>query len=72
MALACALAPSPILVMLGEPFSSLDAALRAETRQAVANALSQAGATAVLVTHDQSEALSTWHEVAVLWNGRLI
>jgi len=72
VALARALAPSPTLVMLDEPFSSLDAALRAETRQAVANALSHAGATAVLVTHDQSEALSMGHEVAVLWNGRLI
>lgn len=72
VALARALAPSPTLVMLDEPFSSLDAALRAETRQAVASALAEAGATAVLVTHDQSEALSMGHEVAVLWNGRLI
>ncbi|HWX12682.1 MAG TPA: ABC transporter ATP-binding protein [Trinickia sp.] len=72
VALARALAPSPTLVMLDEPFSSLDAALRAETRQAVANALAHAGATAVLVTHDQSEALSMGHEVAVLWNGRMI
>jgi iron(III) transport system ATP-binding protein len=58
--------------MLDEPFSSLDAALRLETRQAVASALAATGATAVLVTHDQSEALSLGHEVAVLWNGRLI
>ncbi|WP_345814749.1 ABC transporter ATP-binding protein [Paraburkholderia sp. PREW-6R] len=72
VALARALAPSPTLVMLDEPFSSLDAALRLETRQAVASALAAAGATAVLVTHDQSEALSLGHEVAVLWNGRLI
>ncbi|MEA3121215.1 MAG: iron(III) transport system ATP-binding protein [Paraburkholderia sp.] len=72
VALARALAPSPMLVMLDEPFSSLDAALRAETRQAVANALAHAGATAVLVTHDQSEALSMGHEVAVLWGGRMI
>ncbi|NML34061.1 ABC transporter ATP-binding protein [Paraburkholderia antibiotica] len=72
VALARALAPAPTLVMLDEPFSSLDAALRVETRQAVANALAAAGATAVLVTHDQSEALSLGHEVAVLWNGRLI
>ncbi len=72
VALARALAPSPSLVMLDEPFSSLDASLRAETRQAVADALAHAGATAVLVTHDQSEALSMGHEVAVLWDGRLI
>jgi iron(III) transport system ATP-binding protein len=72
VALARALAPSPTLVMLDEPFSSLDAALRLETRQAVASALAAAGATAVLVTHDQSEALSLGHEVAVLWQGKLI
>jgi iron(III) transport system ATP-binding protein len=72
VALARALAPSPTLVMLDEPFSSLDAALRIETRQAVADALAAAGATAVLVTHDQSEALSLGHEVAVLWRGKLI
>ena len=72
VALARALAPSPSLVMLDEPFSSLDASLRAETRHGVVQALARAGATAVLVTHDQSEALSTGQEVAVLWDGRLI
>ncbi|WP_322042472.1 ABC transporter ATP-binding protein [Paraburkholderia sp. J67] len=72
VALARALAPSPGLVMLDEPFSSLDAALRVETREAVARALAAAGATAVLVTHDQAEALSLGHEVAVLWRGRLV
>jgi len=72
VALARALAPSPALVLLDEPFSALDAALRAETREAVADALSAAGATAVLVTHDQSEALSMGHQVAVLWEGRLV
>jgi iron(III) transport system ATP-binding protein len=72
VALARALAPSPGLVMLDEPFSSLDAALRVETREAVARALAAAGATAVLVTHDQAEALSLGDEVAVLWRGRLL
>jgi iron(III) transport system ATP-binding protein len=72
VALARALAPSPSLVMLDEPFSSLDAALRIETREAVVNALAATGATAVLVTHDQSEALSLGREVAVLWHGRLV
>ncbi|TAL66253.1 MAG: ABC transporter ATP-binding protein [Burkholderiaceae bacterium] len=72
VALARALAPSPSLVMLDEPFSSLDAGLRVETRQAVADALSAAHATAVLVTHDQSEALAMGHQVAVLWQGRLV
>jgi iron(III) transport system ATP-binding protein len=72
VALARALAPSPKLVLLDEPFSSLDAALRVETRAAVATALAAAGATAVLVTHDQAEALSMGHEVAVLQHGRLV
>jgi iron(III) transport system ATP-binding protein len=71
VALARALAPAPALVLLDEPFSSLDAALRAETRQAIAAALEAVGATAVLVTHDQPEALSMGHRVAVLWKGRI-
>ena len=72
VALARALAPKPLLVLLDEPFSALDAALRAETRQAVAAALAATGATAMLVTHDQSEALSMADEVAVLRAGRLV
>jgi iron(III) transport system ATP-binding protein len=72
VALARALAPSPALVLLDEPFSALDAALRVETRQAVARALTASGATALLVTHDQSEALSMAHAVAVLRDGTLI
>jgi iron(III) transport system ATP-binding protein len=71
VALARALAPAPKLVLLDEPFSALDAALRLETRQAVAAALAAAGATALLVTHDQSEALSMGIEVAVLRDGIL-
>jgi iron(III) transport system ATP-binding protein len=72
VSLARALAPRPRLVLLDEPFSGLDASLRVETRQAVLNALDAAGTTAVLVTHDQAEALSMGHEVAVLRDGRLV
>ncbi|MGY1722811.1 ABC transporter ATP-binding protein [Blastococcus sp. SYSU DS0533] len=72
VALARALAPEPALVLLDEPFSSLDAALREDTRRAVLAALAAAGATAVLVTHDQSEALSMADQVAVLRDGRLV
>jgi iron(III) transport system ATP-binding protein len=72
VALARALAPRPRLVLLDEPFSGLDAALRAETRAAVLRALAAEGTTAVLVTHDQSEALSMGREVAVLRAGRLV
>jgi iron(III) transport system ATP-binding protein len=72
VALARALAPRPSLVLLDEPFSSLDASLREDTRQAVAEALRTSGATAVLVTHDQAEALSMADQVAVMRGGRLV
>ncbi|MGZ6801237.1 MAG: ABC transporter ATP-binding protein [Mycobacteriaceae bacterium] len=72
VALARALAPRPTLVLLDEPFSSLDASLRAETRRAVSDALRAAGATAVLVTHDQTEALSMADQVAVMHAGRVV
>ena len=71
VALARALAPEPKLLLLDEPFSALDAGLRAETREAVANAIREAGATAILVTHDQDEALSMGRHVGVLQNGVL-
>jgi iron(III) transport system ATP-binding protein len=70
--LARALAPRPRLVLLDEPFSGLDAALRLDTREAVLDALAREGTTAVLVTHDQAEALSMGTEVAVLRGGRLV
>jgi iron(III) transport system ATP-binding protein len=71
VALARALAPRPALVLLDEPFSGLDPALRAETRAAVLEAMAGVGATGVLVTHDQAEALSIGREVGVLRAGRL-
>ncbi|WP_033294061.1 ABC transporter ATP-binding protein [Amycolatopsis jejuensis] len=72
VALARALAPSPAVVLLDEPFSSLDAGLREGTGRAVAAALRATGATAVLVTHDQSEALSLADQVAVMRAGQLV
>jgi iron(III) transport system ATP-binding protein len=72
VALARALAPQPTLVLLDEPFASLDAGLRQDTGRAVAEALREVGATAVLVTHDQAEALSLAGEVAVMREGRIV
>lgn len=72
VALARALAPNPAVVLLDEPFSSLDASLRATTGRAVVQALRAARATAVLVTHDQDEALSLADQVAVMRAGRVV
>ncbi|GAA1502047.1 ABC transporter ATP-binding protein [Dactylosporangium maewongense] len=70
VALARALAREPSVVLLDEPFSSLDTALRAATREATRAALAERGATTVLVTHDQGEALSFADQVAVMFDGR--
>ena len=72
VALARALARQPRLMLLDEPFSALDTALRASTRQMVADVLGAAGITTVLVTHDQAEALSFADQVAVMAGGRLL
>jgi iron(III) transport system ATP-binding protein len=71
VALARALAVRPQLVLLDEPFSSLDASLRASVRADVRYVLRQAGTTAVLVTHDQDEALSWADHVAIIRDGRI-
>jgi iron(III) transport system ATP-binding protein len=71
VAVARALAPRPQLVLLDEPFNALDSALRAGVRADVRSALRATGATAVLVTHDQQEALSTADLVAVVRDGRV-
>ncbi len=72
MALARALAPDPGVVLLDEPFDALDAGLRNQVRAEVREALRAAGATAVLVTHDQEEALSLADRVAVMRGGRIV
>ena len=72
VALARALVPEPEVILLDEPFSNLDAELRASVREEVRQILRQAGATAVLVTHDQEEALSIADRVAVMLDGRIV
>jgi len=71
VALARGLAIDPALVLLDEPFSSLDASLRASVRHDVREVLRNAGTTAILVTHDQDEALSLADQVAIIRKGRI-
>ncbi len=71
VALARALAPEPAAILLDEPFSSLDAALRAEVRTEVRALLKEVGTTTILVTHDQEEALSLADRVAVMARGKI-
>jgi iron(III) transport system ATP-binding protein len=72
VALARALAPEPEVVLLDEPFSSLDATLRGGLRREVELILREAGASALLVTHDQEEALSLADRLAVMRDGELV
>ncbi|HEY3013828.1 MAG TPA: ABC transporter ATP-binding protein [Nocardioides sp.] len=71
VALARALAPRPAVVLLDEPFSSLDENLRAQVRAEVVGILRETGTTAVLVTHDQTEALSIGDRVVVMRDGEI-
>jgi iron(III) transport system ATP-binding protein len=71
VALARTLAVAPSLVLLDEPFASLDAGLRASVRADVRRILREAETTALLVAHDQDEALSWADVVAVLRDGRI-
>jgi len=69
VALARALAPRPELILLDEPFSALDAALRVRLRTEVAALLREARSTAVWVTHDQEEALSLADRLVLMRDG---
>jgi iron(III) transport system ATP-binding protein len=71
VALARALAPAPALILLDEPFSSLDADLRALMREEIGKILRTTGTTALFVTHDQEEAFTLADRVGVLNAGRL-
>lgn len=71
VAIARTLAPMPKLVLLDEPFSNLDALLRQATRQEIRAVLKEAGLSALLVTHDQEEALSFADRVGVMRAGRI-
>ena len=72
IALARALAPDPAVVLLDEPFASLDPSLRDDVRTDVIEALRLRNAAAVLVTHDREEALALGDRVAVMNAGRIL
>ena len=72
VALARALAPRPEVILLDEPFSNLDAALRERVRRELRVILAEARTTAVFVTHDQEEALAGSDIVAVMRDGKVI
>lgn len=72
VALARALAPRPDLLLLDEPFSSLDAELRVRVRKDLVSLLEDLRVTTVFVTHDQEEAFVVGERLAVMRNGRII
>jgi len=71
VALARSLAPAPAVLLLDEPFSALDAALRVQVRTEVARILREIGVTTLFVTHDQDEAFVLGDRVAVMRDGRV-
>jgi iron(III) transport system ATP-binding protein len=72
VALARALAPRPSVLLLDEPFSNLDTALRVQVRAEVHALLAELGVTSVFVTHDQDEAFVLGDHVAVMSGGRIV
>jgi iron(III) transport system ATP-binding protein len=72
VALARALAPQPGVLLLDEPFSNLDSALRVQVRTEVHQLLAELAVTTVFVTHDQEEAFVLGDQVAVMHGGRIV
>ncbi|TVR81352.1 MAG: ABC transporter ATP-binding protein [Chitinophagaceae bacterium] len=71
VSLARALATNPSLILLDEPFSNLDTPLRIKMREEIQKIIKQTGTTAILVTHDNQDALAISDRVAILKNGLL-
>ncbi|MEC8733618.1 MAG: ABC transporter ATP-binding protein [Planctomycetota bacterium] len=72
VALARALAPEPDVLLLDEPFASLDAGLRGEVRDELLGILRTVGTTVLMVTHDREEALGAAEQLMVMNHGRLV
>ncbi len=71
VALARALAPQPHILLLDEPFSNLDTALRVQVREEVRRIIKEAGVSTILVTHDQDEAMSMADTIGVMLRGTI-
>ena len=72
VALARALAVEPVVLLMDEPLSNLDARLREEVRQQIRRVTSDIGVTVLYVTHDQTEALALGDRIAVMDHGRIL
>lgn len=72
LALARSIAPRPGILMLDEPFSSLDARMRESVRSETMAVLRETGATTLIVTHDPEEAMLLGDRVALMRNGRIV
>lgn len=72
IALARTLAPRPSLVLLDEPFSSLDASLKMQVREEVRAILREAGVTTLIVTHDTGDALALADRIIIIRHGRIL
>lgn len=72
VALARALAPSPDILLMDEPFSSLDSGLRQKVRNDTFGLLRELGTTVIMVTHDPEEALSTGDRIILMRQGRIV
>ncbi len=72
VALLRALAPNPRVLLLDEPFSSLDAARRIEMREETSKLIREAGASAIMVTHDGEEAMFMADRIKVMNKGRIV
>ena len=72
VALARALAPRPKIILLDEPFSSLDTRLRVQIRDQTLHVLKSSGVATVMVTHDPEEAMFMGDRIVLLNNGRIV
>jgi iron(III) transport system ATP-binding protein len=72
VALARAVVRNPALLLLDEPLSNLDARLRDTMRKELADLIARINITALFVTHDQAEAFSLGHRIAVMNQGHII